>query len=147
VPRPSSLCAGPAQAGRPGINRAYVWLSDGTVAGYRDLDSGLDHPTAQVHASLLDGVLAEWLATHGVDWIGSAREPILHLPRGRAPVVWLKGRKARRKHEQAVATYREWRLDHPAWKVPIDPPHGGWRDLVRNDPGEALWHRGRERDP
>lgn len=128
----------------PGINRAYVWLSDGTVAGYRDLDTGLDHPTARVHASLLDGVLAEWLATHGVGWIGSPREPILNLPRGRGPVVWLRGRKALRKHEQAVTAYREWRLDHPAWKVPIDPPHGGWRDLVRNDPGEALWHRAAE---
>ena len=125
----------------PGINRAYVWLNDGTVAGYRDLDTGIDHPTEHRHAPRLDAVLADWLVTHGVDWIGSPREPIFDLPSGRGPLAWLRGRKVRRSHAQAMMNYREWRLDHPARKVPTDPPHGGWRDLVRNDPGDALWHR------
>lgn len=124
----------------PGINRAYVWLSDGTVAGYRDLETGGDYPTSHRHAELMCHVLDEWLNIHGVRCAGLPREPTLQeFPSSRGLSGWLARRRARREYARAVASYREWRLDHPSWKVPVDPPHGGWRDLVRNDPGQALW--------
>lgn len=43
----------------PEVNRAYVWLTDGTVIGHRDLDSGLDHPSAPEHAALLAAIASE----------------------------------------------------------------------------------------
>lgn len=48
----------------PGINRAYVWFSDGTIAGYRDLDTGKDRPTSPDYTQLMDHVLSDWLRTH-----------------------------------------------------------------------------------
>jgi hypothetical protein len=50
----------------PGINRAYVCLSDGRGVGYRDLDAGLDYPSGPEHAGLLHASVEEWLATYGV---------------------------------------------------------------------------------
>lgn len=132
----------------PGINRAYVWLTDGTVAGYRDLDSGTDYPTSHQHSGLMSGVLAEWLHIHGVTCAGFPQEPTLPTapPRG-GLTGWLARRRARREYARAASSYREWRLDHPLWKVPTDPPHGGWRDLVRNDPGQALWQHAAQLPP
>src|SRR4051794_13724347 len=59
----------------PGINRAYVWLSDGSVAGYRDLDTWLDYPTDPAHLELINAVLAEWTVSTGVPSAAAPREP------------------------------------------------------------------------
>lgn len=132
----------------PGINRAYVWLSDGTVAGYRDLDTGADHPTSHQHSGLISGVLAEWLQSQGVPCVGFPQEPRLPaVPSGGGLSGWFARRRARREYARAVSSYRDWRLDHPSWKVPVDPPHGGWRDLVRNEPGRALWQHAAQLPP
>lgn len=127
------------------MNRAYVWLSDGTVVGFRDLDTGLDHPASPQHLDLMRGVLAEWLHIHGVPCAGLAQAPPAPEPTtGRGLSGWLGRRRARREYTRQVAAQVDWRLDHPLWRVPVDPPHGGWRDLVRNDPGQALWQRAAE---
>lgn len=131
----------------PGINRAYVWLSDGTVAGYRDLETGADYPTSDQQGELMSAVLAEWLRVHGVSCAGSPQEPAFPEVAGRGLSGWLAKRRAKREFARAVSRHREWALDHPAWKVPVDPPHGGWRDLVRNDPGQALWQKAAELPP
>jgi hypothetical protein len=132
----------------PGINCAYVWLSDGTIAGYRDLDTGRDYPLSPEHARLMEHVLGDWLAAHGLTCAGSPSEPQLpELPSGRGPLAWLARRRVRREHTRAVTAYQRWQLDHPLWKVPTDPPQGGWRDLVRNEPGAALWQRAGELPP
>ncbi|MER7072997.1 nuclease-related domain-containing protein [Terrabacter sp. NPDC000476] len=125
----------------PGINRAYVWFSDGTIAGYRDLDTGNDHPTSTDYTQLMHHVLADWVHTHGIGCGETSTEPEPpELSPGGGLRGWLTRRKARRQHSRAVAAHREWQLDHPRWKIPVDPPQSGWRDLVRNDPGQALWH-------
>ncbi|GAA1501929.1 hypothetical protein GCM10009740_38420 [Terrabacter terrae] len=129
----------------PGINRAYVWFSNGAIAGYRDLDTGHDYPTSPDYIQLMDHVLSDWLRTHGISCAGASSEPAPpELPSGRGLLAWFDRRRARRHHTGAVAAHREWRLDHPAWKVPVDPPQAGWRDLVRNDPGQLLWQRAAE---
>ncbi|TQM54593.1 nuclease-related domain-containing protein [Humibacillus xanthopallidus] len=126
----------------PGINHAYVWFSDGTIAGYRDLDTGNDYPTSPDYAQLMEHVLADWLRTHGIRCGPESSEPSPpEPPSGRGLTAWLARRRSQREHARAVAAHREWQLDHPSWRVPVDPPHAGWRDLVRNDPGHALWHR------
>jgi Nuclease-related domain len=123
----------------PGINRAYVWLSDGSIAGYRDLDAWLDYPSQPSQLGLINDVLAEWTASTGVPCAAAPQEPPPPALGDSGVAGWFKRRRARRRHEQAVSAYASWRLDHPIWKIPIDPPHGGWTDLVRNDPGQALW--------
>lgn len=123
----------------PGINRAYVWLSDGSVAGYRELDTWLDYPTESGYRDLMNRVLAEWTTSTGVPSAASPREPLLPPPNGSGVRGWFQRRRLRRAHERALSAYESWRLDHPIWRIPIDPPHGDWRDLVRNEPGRALW--------
>jgi hypothetical protein len=128
----------------PGINRAYVWLSDGSVVGYRDLDTWLDYPADPGNLELINAVLAEWTVSTGVPSATAPREPTLPDLNGSGVHGWFKRRSTRRAYESALKTYESWRLDHPIWKIPIDPPHGGWRDLVRNDPGQALWQHASE---
>ena len=132
----------------PGINRAYVWLSDGTVAGYRDLNTGVDHSESDDYLPLMQHVLPGWLATFGLTCAGLPAEPtppVITATRGFRG--WLSRRKRRRSHARAMADFIDWRLDRPSWKVPTDPPHGGWRDLVRNDAGQALWQRAAQIGP
>lgn len=129
----------------PGISRAYVWFSDGTIAGYRDLDTGKDHPTEPQYAQVMNYVLSDWLRTDGINCAGPHSEPAMPEPTpGHGPRAWLARRRARRQDSRVLAANRERRLDHPLWRVPVDPPHAGWRDLVRNDPGQALWQRAGE---
>lgn len=131
-----------------GINRAYVWLNDGTVAGYRDLDTGVDHPESDDFLPLMQHLLAGWIATYGLTCAGLPTEPAPpEATTTRGLRGWMDRRKSRRTHARALADFNAWRLDHPSWKVPTDPPHSGWRDLVRNDPGQALWQRAAEIRP
>lgn len=93
----------------------------------------------------MDHVLSDWIHTHGISCAGAPSEPTPpELPAGRGLLGWFDRRRARQQHRRAVAAHREWRLDHPAWKVPVDPPQAGWRDLVRNDPGQLLWQHAAE---
>jgi hypothetical protein len=124
----------------PGINRAYVWLSDGRGVGYRDLDVGLDYPSGPEHAGLLSASVEEWLTTYGVP----CRRPGLEEPSwapesGAGLRAWWRRRRRLKQQVSLERAQREWRLDHPLWRVPTDPPRGDWRDLVRNEPGQALW--------
>lgn len=128
----------------PGINRAYVWLSDGTVVGYRDLNSWLDFPAEERHRQLLEAVLAEWVPSTGVPSAVTPREPGPPPLRGTGLRGLLHRRRASRDHAKSVRAYENWRQDRPLWRIPTDPPHGGWRDLVRNDAGQALWQRAAE---
>ena len=124
----------------PGINRAYVWLSDGRDVGYRDLDVGLDHPSGPEHAGLLSASVDEWLATYGVPCHRPGVEEPWPAPATDVGLrAWWRRRRRRWQEARLARAQREWRLDHPLWRVPIDPPRGDWRDLVRNDPGQALW--------
>lgn len=125
----------------PGINRAYVWLTDGTVIGHRDLVNGLDHPSSPEHAWLLYTAVEEWLRNYGVPAarIGPVAPPELPPAPGHGVLGWWRRRRYQRRAAVHERRLRDWRLDHPLWRVPIDPPHGGWRDLVRNAPGERLW--------
>jgi hypothetical protein len=125
----------------PGINRAYVWLSDGRGVGYRDLDVGLDYPSGPEHAGLLHASVEEWLATYGVPCRRPGFEenpPPTPDGGGGLRARWRRRRRLKREASLERAQ-REWRLDHPLWRVPTDPPRGDWRDLVRNEPGQALW--------
>ncbi|MDT9594232.1 nuclease-related domain-containing protein [Nocardioides zeae] len=122
----------------PGVNEAYVWLSDGTIAGHRDLLTGTDHLADPAYSDLLTRVLADWLAREGAS-CPPAVEPLPWVPEGRGILGWLGRRRARREYARQLTAYRDHRLDHPAWKAPTDPPHAGWRDLVRNEAGQALW--------
>lgn len=123
----------------PGINRAYVWLSDGTIAGYRDLDAWLDYPADPGHLDLMNTVLAEWTVSTGVPCDAAPCEPTLPDLGGSGVRGWLRRRRVRRAHDKALTAYQSWRRDHPVWKIPIDPPYGDWMDLIRNEPGQALW--------
>jgi hypothetical protein len=127
-----------------GINRAYVWLSDGSIAGYRDLDTWLDYPTDPRHLGVINAVLAEWTASTGVPCAAGPREPAPPDLEGTRVSGWFKRRRIRREHDRALRAYQSWRLDHPIWRIPIDPPYGGWTDLVRNEPGQALWQHASE---
>jgi hypothetical protein len=127
----------------PGISRAYVWLDDGRVAGYRDLNTGMDHPTAAEHVELLKVSVDDWLATYGVTRgrIGPEPEPLfIPAPGGGLRRRWRR-RQALRQDALNRQAWEQWWLDRPTWRVPIDPPSGGWRDLVRNEAGQALWER------
>jgi hypothetical protein len=53
---------------------------------------------------------------------------------------WWRRRRRQRQEATLALAQREWRLDHPLWRVPTDPPRGDWRDLVRNEPGQGLWN-------
>ena len=89
----------------PGINRAYVWFSDGTIAGYRDLDTGDDHPTLPDHAQLINHVVSDWLRTHGISCTGTGGEPTPpELPASRGLLGWFDRHRARRQHTRAVLT-------------------------------------------
>lgn len=124
-----------------GLNRAYVWLSDGTVVGYRDLDTGTDHVPAE-YADLHVASINEWLRTYGVRCHGLEPFPdIGPRPGGWGPWAWRRRSKWQRAEDQRVAAFTSWKMDRPGWRVPVDPPHGGWRDLVRNEPAEALWQK------
>lgn len=123
----------------PGINHAYVWLSDGTVVGYRDLDTGTDHPAAPEHRELVRAVTTEWIAATGAPGVDTPREPDAPDLRRVGRLRWLRRRRLQRDHARSVVEHRRWRLDHPSWRIPVDPPNGGWRDLVRHEPGQALW--------
>lgn len=124
----------------PGINRAHVWLSDGTAVGYVDLDTGLDYPSSPEQAALLHVSVQEWLTTYGVP-CGQAvvSQPPPVLPTAKGLLARWRRRRPLRHAAQLERVQHEWRLDHPLWRVPTDPPHGDWRDLVRNEPGQALW--------
>jgi hypothetical protein len=125
----------------PGINRAYVWLSDGRGVGYRDLDMGLDHPSRPEHAGLLSASVEEWLARYGVPCRRPGIEELSPTPETGVGIRGWWRRRRRLKQEVILErAQREWRLDHPLWRVPTDPPRGDWRDLVRNEPGRALWN-------
>jgi hypothetical protein len=54
--------------------------------------------------------------------------------------AWWRSRRRLKQERSLERAKHEWRLDHPLWRVPTDPPHGDWRDLVRNEPGQALWN-------
>jgi hypothetical protein len=124
----------------PGINRAYVWLSDGRGVGYRDLDMGLDFPSGPEHAGLLSASVEEWLATYGVPCRRlDVVEPLPASETGVGLGAWWRRRRRLKQEASLERGQREWRLDHPLWRVPTDPPRGDWRDLVRNEPGQALW--------
>ena len=130
------------------LSRSYLWLSDGTVAGYRDLDTGIDVPFSEEFRPLMSHLIADWLTAHGLACAGIPAEPIAAEPHSEAGIRgWFGRRRARREHSRAVAAHENWRLDHPLWRVPTDPPHGGWRDLVRNEPGQALWQRAADLPP
>lgn len=122
----------------PGVSHACVWLSDGTVVGHRDLATGEDHPSSPEHLPTMRAVLIDWLVGPGAACVPGV-EPAYVAPTARGVRGWFARRRARRDHDRALSAYREHRLDHPTWKVPIDLPRSGWRDLVRNEPGQALW--------
>jgi hypothetical protein len=109
--------------------------------GYRDLDMGLDHPSRPEHAGLLSASVEGWLATYGVP----CRRPGIEEPSptpetGVGLPAWWRRRRRLKQAASLERAQREWRLDHPLWRVPTDPPRGDWRDLVRNEPGQALWN-------
>lgn len=121
----------------PGISQVHVWLSDGSGVGVRDLVSGVDRPAAPEMAALLCRAADDFVASYGVPravWGPSAAPP--EAVRG-----WWRRRRALRTARRAESVAREWWLDHPMWVVPTDPPNGGWRDLVRNEPGRSVWER------
>ena len=123
------------------MNRAYCWLSDGQVIGYRDLDTGLDHLDSTVHLGVYLAAIEEWLMVYGVTCRRVGPQQPAQTVVGRGPVAWWRRRRAERADRARAAAWRDWQLDRPSWRVPTDPPNGGWRDLVRNDAGVALWAR------
>ena len=117
-----------------------MWLDDGRVVGRHDLTTGRDSLLLPEYADLYRVSLYEWSQRYGVPWMGRPFEPRTVVPeRGRFGWVWWRRRKAVRTLAREQAAHEAWERQHPAWRVPIDPPRGGWRDLVRNDPGEGLW--------
>lgn len=130
------------------MNRAYVWLSNGMVIGYRDLETGHDRLDSTEHLGVYIASIEEWLITYGVRCarMGPEQAP----PRkqnGRGLLGWWRRRRFERHEAARIAAQREWELDRPVWRIPIDPPHGAWRDLVRNDAGAALWEQVAVRTP
>jgi hypothetical protein len=108
--------------------------------GYRDLDVGLDYPSGPEHAGLLSASVEEWLAAYGVPCRRPGEEEPLSAPEAGVGLrAWWRRRSHLKQRASLERAQREWRLDHPLWRVPTDPPRGGWRDLVRNEPGQALW--------
>lgn len=118
-----------------------MWLSDGTVVGYRDLDTGLDHPSNPERAPILNASVEEWLVTYGVPCPrpGMLMSPPPPVASSGGLLAWWRRRRNLKREADAERARHAWQLDHPLWLVPTDAPHGGWRDLVRNTPGQALW--------
>ncbi|MBZ5735953.1 NERD domain-containing protein [Nocardioides sp. TRM66260-LWL] len=128
----------------PEVNRAYVWLTDGTVIGHRDLDTGLDHPSAPEHAALLAAIASRWVVDSGAPGVDRPRPPVAPDLTGVSRVRRLRRRRLAQEHLRRLERYRSWDADRQPWRIAIDPPHGGWRDLVRNEPGATLWQHAAE---
>lgn len=126
----------------PGVSRAYTWLSDGRVVGYRNLLTGLDHVMLPEHLSLHMACVADWLATYGAPYstVGPQGPPETE-PRFRGLLRGRRRRRWRRERAAREESWAQWRLDRPEWRIPVDPPHGGWRDLTCNEPGRSLWEQ------